>query len=67
MTKLFSALALLALATPALPCPCEEGAKPTNASHTTAKPTVASSKGTAKKANLKEKAAPAAKPAAVTD
>lgn len=66
MTKLFSALALLALATPALPCPCE-GARTTSASHGTAKPAVASSKGTVKKANLKEKAAPAAKPAAVTD
>ncbi len=67
MTKLFSALALLALATPALPCPCEEGAKTTSASHANAKPAVASSKGTMKKSTLKEKAAPAAKPAAVTD
>ncbi len=66
MTKLFTAFALLALATPALPCPCE-GAKTTSASHTTAKPAVASSKGPAKKANLKEKAAPPARPAAVTD
>jgi len=65
MKKLFTALALLALAAPALPC---EGMKPTNANHTASKPTVASTtKGTAKKANLREKAAPAAKPAAVTD
>ncbi len=65
MTKLFTALALLALATPALPCPCE-GAKTTSASHATARPAVA--KRTAKKVNLKEKAAvPAARPAAVAD
>lgn len=66
MTKLLTALALLALAAPALPCPCD-GAKTTSASHGTAKPAVASSKGTVKKGNLKEKAAPAAKPAAVAD
>lgn len=63
MKKLFTALALLALAAPALPC---EEMKPTNASHTAASKPVASTKGTAKKA-LKEKAAPAPKPAAVTD
>jgi len=64
MKKLFTALALLALAAPALPC---EGMKPTNASHSTVSKPVASTKGTVKKANLKEKAAPAAKPAAVPD